>query len=47
MKNKPFVWQMVKEAAEQSENEIITYEEIREYITARYEIGRASCRERV
>lgn len=36
MKNKPFVWQMVKEAAEQSENEIITYEEIREYITARY-----------
>ena len=37
MANKPYVWQMVKEAAEKSQNGIITYREIRDYIAAHYE----------
>ena len=34
--DKPYVWQMVKEAVEQSKNKIVTHKEIREYILRKY-----------
>jgi len=36
MASKPYVWQMIKEAVEQSDNAIISYGEIKDYILSRY-----------
>lgn len=35
--DRPYVWQMIKEAVERSQNEIVTYKEIRDYIASHYE----------
>jgi endonuclease len=36
MSNKPYVWQMIKEAVENSPNEKVTYAEIKNYIKNKY-----------